>query len=86
MHLTSFLVGFMKVTKRDYATMDVWKQWTWRSQGDLLMNGAFFVQSGRPVSRRPFSRYDMITAKPGTFVTRLTRFAGSLNCRVNKPC
>jgi pectate lyase len=75
-----------EVTKRDYATPDQWKQWTWRSEGDLLMNGAFFVQSGNPTKKRPYSRKDMIKAKPGTFVTRLTRFAGSLNCRPRKKC
>lgn len=75
-----------EITKRDYAPEDVWKNWTWRSEGDLLMNGAFFVQSGSPLRKRPFSRQDMITAKRGTFVTRLTRFSGALNCKVGKPC
>ncbi|KAF8399421.1 hypothetical protein HHK36_015286 [Tetracentron sinense] len=75
-----------EVTKRDYATEDVWKQWTWRSQGDLMMNGAFFVESGNRSKKRSFSKKDMISAKPGTFVTRLTRFAGALSCRLNKAC
>jgi pectate lyase len=74
------------VTKRDYAGEDVWKSWTWRSKGDLMMNGAFFVESGNPSKSRPFGRRDMIKAKPGTFVTRLTRFSGSLNCKVGRPC
>ena len=51
-----------------------------------MMNGAFFVQSGSPKGNRPFGRRDMIKAKPGTFVTRLTRFAGALNCYVGKKC
>ncbi|KAF8390257.1 hypothetical protein HHK36_024782 [Tetracentron sinense] len=75
-----------EVTKRDYAGEDVWKQWTWRSEGDLMMNGAFFVKSGNPSKRRPFSKKDMITAKPGTFVTRLTRFSGALNCKRKQGC
>ncbi|XP_043703668.1 pectate lyase-like [Telopea speciosissima] len=75
-----------EVTKRDYATEDVWKNWVWRSEGDLMMNGAFFVQSGSPLKKKSFSNKDSISPKPGTFVTRLTRFAGALNCKIGKPC
>ncbi|CAA7397239.1 unnamed protein product [Spirodela intermedia] len=60
--------------------------WKWRSEGDLMMNGAFFVQSGQPGRPSKYSNKDMIKAKPGTFVTRLTRFAGALACRVNRGC
>ena len=74
------------MTKRDYAAEWEWKRWTWRSEGDLMMNGAFFVQSGDPSKKRSFSRHDMIKAKPGSFVTRLTRFAGALNCEVGQKC
>ncbi|XP_041004880.1 pectate lyase-like [Juglans microcarpa x Juglans regia] len=76
-----------EVTKRDYnAPESEWKRWTWRSEGDLMMNGAFFVESGNPSKKRKFNRMDMIKAKPGTFVTRLTRFSGSLNCKPGKRC
>ncbi|PON95893.1 Pectate lyase [Trema orientale] len=75
-----------EVTKRDYAAEWEWKKWTWRSEGDLMMNGAFFVQSGNPSNKRSFSRRDMIKAKPGSFVTRLTRFAGALNCKIGQKC
>ncbi|XP_072979877.1 pectate lyase-like [Typha angustifolia] len=74
-----------EVTKRDYAPQDVWKSWTWQSEGDLMQNGAFFVQSGSPY-KRSFSKSDFLKAKPGTFVTRLTRFSGALNCRPGMPC
>ncbi|KAF5741011.1 pectate lyase [Tripterygium wilfordii] len=79
-------INAKQVTKRDYSPESVWKSWSWRSEGDLMMNGAYFVQSGHPKSSRRFSNADMIKAKPGTYVTRLTRFAGSLNCVVGKPC
>ncbi|KAJ4974651.1 hypothetical protein NE237_007825 [Protea cynaroides] len=75
-----------EVTKRDYATEETWKNWVWRSENDLMMNGAFFVESGTPFKTKPYSSQDMIKAKPGTFVTRLTRFSGSLNCKIGKPC
>ncbi|KAH1111822.1 hypothetical protein AAZX31_04G158200 [Glycine max] len=72
-----------EVTKRDYAPESVWKNWNWRSEGDLLMNGAFFVQSGKNVAKNPKAE---IIAKPGKAVSSLTRFAGPLKCEVNKSC
>nr|CAN69905.1 hypothetical protein VITISV_001007 [Vitis vinifera] len=75
-----------EVTKRDYAMESEWKKWTWRSEGDLMRNGAFFVPSGNPSKRMPYSRLDMIKAKPGTYVSRLTRFSGALTCRRGGPC
>ncbi|CAL9182075.1 unnamed protein product [Musa hybrid cultivar] len=74
-----------EVTKRDYAPQAVWKDWTWRSEGDLMQNGAFFVESGPP-NRMKFNTKDLIKAKPGSFVTRLTRFSGALNCFPGRPC
>jgi len=75
-----------EVTKRDYAAESQWSQWTWRSEGDLMMNGAFFVQSGNQLTNKPFSRLQMIKARPGTFVRRLTRFAGTVSCKPGKRC
>ncbi|KAH0467252.1 hypothetical protein IEQ34_004490 [Dendrobium chrysotoxum] len=78
-------INAKQVTKRDYAPEAVWKQWTWKSQGDLMINGAFFVESGeRFISR--YTRHDLMRAKPGTFVTRLTRYSGTLNCKIGLPC
>ncbi|XP_068306477.1 pectate lyase-like [Pyrus communis] len=73
-----------EVTKREYAAENVWKSWNWRSENDLMMNGAFFVESGSPIRNLPEA--DMIQAKPGTFVAKLTRFAGPLKCIKGKPC
>ncbi|KAK4790865.1 hypothetical protein SAY86_031278 [Trapa natans] len=75
-----------QVTKREYSPESVWKNWLWRSEGDLMMNGAYFVSSGSPTAALPFSKSDMISAKPGTYVTRLTRFSGSLDCKIGQPC
>ncbi|PHU15462.1 putative pectate lyase 7 [Capsicum chinense] len=74
-----------EVTKRDYATESEWKNWVWRSQGDLMMNGAFFVESGNPNHKFTKSP-DLIHPKPGSYAGRLTRFSGSLNCVEGKPC
>ncbi|KAL1365714.1 hypothetical protein HN51_013702 [Arachis hypogaea] len=75
-----------EITKREYAEESIWKNWQWRSINDEYLNGAFFVQSGAELKNRPFSREDMITAKPGTYVGRLTRFAGVLPCKIGHPC
>ncbi|MCL7041032.1 hypothetical protein MKW94_014911 [Papaver nudicaule] len=74
------------VTHRVFGTPEEWKTWTWRSQNDLLMNGAIFVESGDITPSVPYSKQDFITSKPGTFVRRLTRFAGALDCKVGTPC
>ncbi|KAH7515884.1 pectate lyase [Ziziphus jujuba] len=75
-----------EVTKRDYAPQSEWSKWRWRSEGDVMMNGAFFVQSGKPLKKDRFTRHDMIKYKPGTFVTRLTRYSGALKCVVGRRC
>ncbi|KAF2299583.1 hypothetical protein GH714_038266 [Hevea brasiliensis] len=75
-----------EVTKREYAMESEWKDWNWRSEGDLMMNGAFFVESGKSLGHQQFTRLQMIQAKPGTFVTRLTRYSGPLACHEGKPC
>ncbi|XP_042415881.1 pectate lyase-like [Zingiber officinale] len=74
-----------EVTHRESAAESEWKNWNWRSEDDLYMNGAFFVQSGLDTAGG-FSGHQLIKAKPGTAVGRLTRFAGVLDCRPNRPC
>lgn len=76
----------MKVTKREYAVESEWKNWRWRSNRDLMMNGAFFVESGTPLVKKQFTRRQVINCRPGTYVTRLTRYAGALECREGKRC
>ncbi|KAG4128636.1 hypothetical protein ERO13_D09G032366v2, partial [Gossypium hirsutum] len=70
------------ITHVIYALESKWKNWVWRSEGDLFMNGAFF-RTSKPSSsfQFTFNKKDMIEAKPGTFVGRLTHFVGALNCK-----
>ncbi|TYH52596.1 hypothetical protein ES332_D09G039300v1 [Gossypium tomentosum] len=72
------------ITHVIYALESKWKNWVWRSEGDLFMNGAFF-RTSKPSSsfQFTFNKKDMIEAKPGTFVGRLTHFVGALNCKKN---
>lgn len=74
------------MTKRDYAPESEWRNWVWRSEGDLFMNGAFFTQSGQQnMKARPSHEY-MIQANPGEFAARMTRYAGALECVRGKKC
>ncbi|XVF50173.1 hypothetical protein PTKIN_Ptkin04bG0074400 [Pterospermum kingtungense] len=77
-------IACKQVTKREYAQESEWKTWKWRSENDLMMNGAFFVESGSPVSG--VNKQDVIMAKPGTYASRATRFTGVLSCIKGKPC
>ncbi|KAL3819378.1 hypothetical protein ACJIZ3_005283 [Penstemon smallii] len=45
-----------EVTKRDYAPESEWINWVWKSEGDLLRNGAFFRQSGDVKHKFPTDR------------------------------
>lgn len=75
------------MTKREYSPESVWKQWTWRSQGDIFLRGAYFVESGDPqyTSKHP-EKYDQIAPASAENVAEMTRFAGSLGCKVGEPC
>ncbi|CAH9103561.1 unnamed protein product [Cuscuta europaea] len=77
-----------EVTHRAAGSEEEWKQWVWRSEGDIFMNGAFFVQSGDPTytSKQNNLHYDGIKAFKGEEVTWLTRFAGALACKIGFPC
>ncbi|KAG9155529.1 hypothetical protein Leryth_009949 [Lithospermum erythrorhizon] len=79
-------INLKEVTHRDYSEESEWKNWQWTSEGDLFLNGAFFVPSGSPLKQTPFSKNTTLEYKPGSFVGSLTRDAGALSCKVNQPC
>ncbi|KQJ94020.1 pectate lyase [Brachypodium distachyon] len=74
-----------KITKRDYAPESEWKNWVWHSEDDLLMNEAVFDPTGGAVTYK-FDSTKLIKPKPGTYVTRLVRYAGTLACKPGCPC
>ncbi|KAJ3683619.1 hypothetical protein LUZ60_013846 [Juncus effusus] len=74
-----------EVTKREYTMESEWKDWVWKSEGDIMKNGAFFIKSGGQ-NERKYNNQEFIKAKPGTYVNRLTRFAGVLSCKKNQKC
>ena len=63
----------------------MWKNWVWHTENDLFMNGAIFQPSGGAVLRK-VKKDEWVKPKPGSYVTRLVRFSGTLECRPGKPC
>ncbi|KAK1438879.1 hypothetical protein QVD17_04691 [Tagetes erecta] len=76
-----------EVTHRNQAKKEDWVKWTWRSEGDLMLNGAFFVSSGNPHWAAQYKGYPLVRPEPAHRVHELTNFAGAaLGCRVGLPC
>ncbi|KAI3685147.1 hypothetical protein L6452_34381 [Arctium lappa] len=74
----------MQVTKRTHAPESEWRHWIWKSDGDLLTNGAFFIPSGDPEHKFKMTEDMIISPKPGSYVSSLTRFSGALTA-LNRP-
>ncbi|GAB2221796.1 hypothetical protein Droror1_Dr00012984 [Drosera rotundifolia] len=74
-----------QVTKRERSKENAWRKWNWRSDGDLLLNGAFFVQSGDK-AETIYSRASSFSARPASEVALLTKTAGALNCTLGWFC
>uniref|UniRef100_A0A0E0KMG2 Pectate lyase n=1 Tax=Oryza punctata TaxID=4537 RepID=A0A0E0KMG2_ORYPU len=56
-----------EVTKRVETAQSIWKGWNWRSEGDLLLNGAFFTPSGAGASAS-YSRASSLGAKSSSMI------------------
>ncbi|KAJ7961476.1 Pectate lyase [Quillaja saponaria] len=73
-----------EVTKRVITTGE-WRQWNWRSEGDLLLNGAFFTPSGAGAGAS-YARASSLGAKSSSMVGAITSGAGVLNCKMGIAC
>ncbi|XP_073054954.1 LOW QUALITY PROTEIN: putative pectate lyase 14 [Primulina eburnea] len=62
-----------------------WRYWNWKSEGDMMLNGAYFVPSGRSASAS-YARASSLVAKPASMVGILTADAGVLHCRKGVRC
>ncbi|KZV15155.1 pectate lyase-like [Dorcoceras hygrometricum] len=74
-----------EVTKHEDAPESEWIHWNWRSEGDLMLNGAFFRQSGAG-AWAAHSRASSLSARPVSLVGSVTGTAGALNCRAGSRC
>lgn len=77
--------GSHQVTKHEDAPQSDWKHWNWRSEGDLLMNGAFFTASGAGASSS-YAKASSLGARPSSLVGPITASAGALGCKKGKRC
>ncbi|KAK8332448.1 hypothetical protein E1A91_A10G135000v1 [Gossypium mustelinum] len=74
-----------EVTKRVDTAESHWKSWNWRSEGDLLLNGAYFTPSGAGASAS-YARASSLGAKSSSMVGSMTSNAGALPCRRGRQC
>lgn len=57
-----------------------WRNWNWRSDGDILVNGAYFVSSGEGLEVKYEKAYS-VEPKSATFIDQLTMNAGVFGSR-----
>ncbi|ONK67641.1 uncharacterized protein A4U43_C05F2190 [Asparagus officinalis] len=74
-----------EVTKREDTPDSQWKSWNWRSEGDLMLNGAFFTPSGYGASSS-YARASSLSARPSSIVGSITTSAGALSCKKGTRC
>ncbi|XP_075101047.1 putative pectate lyase 18 [Nicotiana tabacum] len=74
-----------EVTKHEDAPESEWKKWNWRTDGDLMLNGAYFIQSGAAASSS-YAKASSLSAKPSSLITSIVSSAGALTCRKGSPC
>ncbi|CAN6460484.1 unnamed protein product [Victoria cruziana] len=84
-YLAPFNPFAKEVTKRVNTASDVWKSWNWRSEGDMLLNGAYFTPSGVGAASS-YARASSLGAKSSSLVGTLTAEAGALSCREESTC
>ncbi|MFS8012419.1 putative pectate lyase [Helianthus anomalus] len=64
-----------EVTKRVDTDEGNWSGWNWRTDGDIMVNGAFFVPSGDGLSAT-YAKASSYEPKSAALVTQLTKYAG----------
>lgn len=68
------------MTKRVETAEGAWKNWNWRSDGDITVNGAYFVASGEGLEVKYEKAYS-VEPKSATFIDQLTMSAGVFGSR-----
>lgn len=82
---TNQIIQMVQVTKHEDAPESEWKGWNWRTEGDLMLNGAFFTPSGAGAGAS-YARASSLGAKSSTLVSSITSGSGVLNCRKGSRC
>ncbi|KAJ8528504.1 hypothetical protein K7X08_022196 [Anisodus acutangulus] len=63
-----------EVTKREDTNTGQWDAWNWRTDGDIMVNGAFFVPSGQGIANKA----NNVDPKSAVLINQLTGNAGVL--------
>ncbi|CAN4121489.1 unnamed protein product [Withania somnifera] len=66
-----------EVTKRVDTEEGQWRNWNWRSEGDVMANGAYFIASGEEVEVKYEKAYS-VEPKSANFIDQITMNAGVL--------
>lgn len=66
-----------QVTKRVDTEENQWNGWNWRTEGDVMMNGAFFVPSGEGMEAK-YAKASSVDPKSAALIDQLTMNAGVL--------
>ena len=64
-----------QVTKRVDTEEGEWADWNWRTEGDIMVNGAFFVPSGGGLSAQ-YARAYSVDPKSAVLIDQLTQYSG----------
>ncbi|KAJ8557541.1 hypothetical protein K7X08_003166 [Anisodus acutangulus] len=64
-----------QVTKRVDTEEGEWSGWNWRTDGDVMVNGAFFVPSGEEMNNQ-YAKASSVEPKPAVIIDQLTLNAG----------
>ena len=75
----------IQVTKRVETAENKWKGWNWRSEGDMMLNGAYFTPSGAGASAS-YAKASSLGAKSSSMVGAITSNAGPLSCHRGRQC
>ncbi|KAJ8428617.1 hypothetical protein Cgig2_009143 [Carnegiea gigantea] len=62
-----------------------WRKWKWKTDGDLMLNGAYFRQSGS-AGVSTYDRASSLSAQPSQLVDSITMGAGVLTCKKGSHC
>ncbi|KAL8152861.1 hypothetical protein V2J09_010621 [Rumex salicifolius] len=69
-----------EVTKRVETDVNDWKDWNWRSEGDILVNGAYFTASGEGLEAKYEKAYS-IEPRSAASIDQLTMYSGVFGSR-----
>ncbi|GMP22534.1 hypothetical protein CsSME_00000513 [Camellia sinensis var. sinensis] len=64
-----------EVTKRVDTNEKDWTDWNWRTDGDIMVNGAFFVPSGQGLTAQ-YTKASSVEPKSAALITQLTSNSG----------